>query len=155
MWYSVSGLLFPSDSKGAYCLHHYSPSNHQATQKHTPQDPNPQQHFCGPCSTQSQAPKLISGPNLAIRAWLLSFNRTQSRVVISLLTGHNTSRRHLYVMGLSNNPSCRKCGTEEQTSVHILCECQALASLRHAHMGSFFFGPWGYQETKYRGHLEL
>jgi len=57
-----------------------------------------------------------------------------------LLTGHNTLRRHLYVMGMSNNPTCRKCGTEEETSVHILCECEALASLRHAHLGSFLFG---------------
>jgi hypothetical protein len=41
-------------------------------------------------------------------------------------------------MGLSNNPTCRKCGTEDETSVHILCECEALASLRHAHLCSFF-----------------
>jgi hypothetical protein len=44
-------------------------------------------------------------------------------------------------MGLSNNPTCRKCGTEEETSVHISCECEALASLRHKHLGSFFLGP--------------
>jgi hypothetical protein len=43
--------------------------------------------------------------------------------------------------GLSNNLTCRKCGTEEETSVHILCECQTLASLRHAHLGSFFLDP--------------
>jgi hypothetical protein len=43
----------------------------------------------------------------------------------------------LYVMGLSNNPICRKCGTEEETSVHILCACEALASLRHTYLGSF------------------
>jgi hypothetical protein len=30
------------------------------------------------------------------------------------------------------------CGTEKETSVHILCECEALASRRHAHLGSFF-----------------
>ena len=71
----------------------------------------------------------------------MSFNRTQSRVVIGLLTGHNTLRRHLYVMGLSNNPTCRKCGTEEEISVHILCECEALASLRYTHLGSFFLDP--------------
>ena len=98
----------------------------------------------GPCSTKRQARELISGPDLATRAWLLSFNRTQSRVVIGLLTGHNTLRRHLYIMGLSNNPTCRKCGIEEETSVHILCECETLASLRYTHLGSFFFGPWGY-----------
>jgi len=83
----------------------------------------------GPCSTQRQARELISGPELATRPRLLSFNRTQSRVVIGLLTGHNTLRRHLYIMGLNNNPDCRKCGIEEETSVHILCECEALASL--------------------------
>ena len=91
-----------------------------------------------PCSIERQAGELISGPDLATRARLLSFNKTQFRVVIGVLTGHNTLRRHLYIMGLSNNPTCRKCGTEEETSVHILCECEALASLRHSYLGSFF-----------------
>jgi hypothetical protein len=71
----------------------------------------------------------------------LSFKRTQSIVVIGLLTGHNTLRRNLYLMGLTNNPSCRRCGTDEETSVHIQRKCKALASLRHAYFGSFFFGP--------------
>jgi hypothetical protein len=95
----------------------------------------------GPCSTQRQVRILISGPDLAKRAQLLSFNRTQSRVVIGLLTGNNTLRRHLYVLGLSNNPMCRKYGPEEETSVHLLCACEALASLRHSYLGSFFLEP--------------
>ena len=33
------------------------------------------------------------------------------------------------------------CGREEETSVHILCECEALASLRHAHLDSFYLDP--------------
>jgi hypothetical protein len=41
-------------------------------------------------------------------------------------------------MGLSNNPTCNKCGTEEETSVHILGECEALASLWYMYLGSFF-----------------
>jgi len=94
-----------------------------------------------PCGTQRQARELISGPNLATGARLLSFNRTQSRVVIGLLTGHNTLRRHLHVIGLSNNTTCRKCGSEEETSVHILGECEALGSLRHRYLGSFFLDP--------------
>jgi hypothetical protein len=36
---------------------------------------------------------------------------------------------------------CRKCGAEDETSTHILCECEALASLRHAYLGSFFLEP--------------
>ena len=95
----------------------------------------------GPCNTQRQAQELISSPDLAARARLLSFNRAQSMVVIGLLTGHNTLRRHLYIMGLSNNPICRKCGTGEETSLHVLCECEALASLRHTYLGCFIFDP--------------
>jgi len=81
---------------------------------------------------------LISGPDLATRAQLLFFNRIQSRVIIGLLTGHNTLRQHLYVMGLSDDPICRKCGTEEETSVHVLCACEALASLTYSYLGSCF-----------------
>jgi len=93
---------------------------------------------CSPCSTHRQARELISGPDLVTRARLLSFNRTQSRVVIGLLTGRNTLRIHLYIRGLSNNPICRKCGTEEETMVHILCEYEALASHSHTPCPLFF-----------------
>ena len=41
-------------------------------------------------------------------------------------------------MGLRNSPTCRKCGTEKETSVHILCECVALASLRYIYIHGFF-----------------
>ena len=90
--------------------------------------------------------KLASNVCIQISSYLteLYFNRTQIRVVVGLLTGHNNLRRHLHVMGLSNDPACRKCGTEEETSVHILCECEALASLRHQYLGSIFLGPRGY-----------
>ena len=44
-------------------------------------------------------------------------------------------------MGLCNDPMCRKYGAEEESSVHMLCECEALASLRHAYLGSFFLDP--------------
>jgi len=29
----------------------------------------------------------------------------------------------------------------EETSAHILCECEALASLRYMHLGSYFLEP--------------
>jgi len=54
----------------------------------------------GPSSVQRQARTLISGPSPATKTRLLSLNRTQSRVVIGLLTGHNTWRRYLYLMGV-------------------------------------------------------
>jgi hypothetical protein len=35
----------------------------------------------------------------------------------------------------------RRCGAKEETSAHILCECEALASHRHVYLGSFFLEP--------------
>jgi hypothetical protein len=36
---------------------------------------------------------------------------------------------------------CRGCGVKEETSAHVLCECEAWASLRHRYLGSFFLEP--------------
>jgi hypothetical protein len=80
------------------------------------------------------------GPSLSAKTRLLSFNRTQTRVVIKFLTGHNTLRRHLHLMGLTNSPLCRR-GAEDETSAHILRECEALVSLSHVYLGSFFLDP--------------
>jgi hypothetical protein len=44
-------------------------------------------------------------------------------------------------MGLSDSPLCRRCGAEDETSAHILCECEALALYRHVYLGSFFLEP--------------
>jgi len=48
-------------------------------------------------------------------------------------------------MGLTNSSLCRRCGAKDETSAHILCECEALASLRHTYVGSFFLEP---EDTK-------
>jgi hypothetical protein len=98
----------------------------------------PQSRCCH--DTQRQARELILGPWQGAKARILSFNRTQSRAVTGLLTGHNILRRHLHLAALLDSPLCR-CGAEEETSAHILCECEALASLRHAYLCSFFLEP--------------
>ena len=61
-----------------------------------------------------------------------------SRAVIGLLTGHNTLRSHLHILGLVDSALCRRRGVRQETLAHILCECKALASLRHTYLGSFF-----------------
>jgi hypothetical protein len=71
----------------------------------------------------------------------MSFNRAQYRVVIGLITGHNTTRRHLHIMGLVDSPLCRKWGAGEETSARVLFECEALAALRHIYLGSLFLDP--------------
>jgi hypothetical protein len=83
-------------------------------------------------NTQRKARELISGPCLGAKARFLSPNRTQSRAVTGL-TGHNTLKRHLHLMGLSDSPLCRRCRAEEA--------CEALASFRHVYLGSSFLEP--------------
>jgi hypothetical protein len=95
----------------------------------------------GVAGTMRQTQELVSGPNTAARTALISFKRAQSRVVNGLLTRHNTLRRHLHVMGLLDSPLCRKCGAGEETSAHVLCECEALATLRHICLGPFPLDP--------------
>ena len=87
--------------------------------------------------TQRQVRELISGPYLGVKVRLLSFNKIQSRAITGLLTGHNNLRRHFHLLGLSDIPLFRRCGAQDETSAHILCDCEALASLRHAYLGSF------------------
>ena len=82
--------------------------------------------------TRRQARELVLGTCLGVKASFLFFNRTQIRVVTGLLTGHNTLRRHLHLVGLSESSLLRRCGAEDETSAQILCECEALASLRYA-----------------------
>jgi len=65
----------------------------------------------------------------------------QSRVVTDFLTGHDTLRRHPYIMGLIESPLYKKCGAEDETSAHILFECEDLATRRRTYLGSFFFDP--------------
>jgi ribonuclease HI len=93
-----------------------------------------------PGDTLRQARERISGHSLGAGAKFSPFNRTQSRAVTGLLTRHNALRRHLHLLWLLDSPLCR-CGVREETLAHILCECEALASIRHTHLGSFFLEP--------------
>jgi hypothetical protein len=89
-------------------------------------------------NTQRQARELNSGPCLGAKARFLYFNKTQSRAVIGLLTGHNTLRTYLYLMRLSDSHCIGGVEAEDETVAHILCKCEALASYRHVYLGSFF-----------------
>jgi hypothetical protein len=73
------------------------------------------------------------------------FNVNPSEVLLRKIFigmhAHNNLRRHLHLMGLSESPLCRRCGAEDENSAHILCECEALVSLRHVYVGSYFLEP--------------
>jgi len=60
---------------------------------------------------------------------LLRLRRKDLRLVVGVLTGHNTLRRHLSILGVEPSPYCVVCRVEE-TSYHFLCRCVRFAALR-------------------------
>jgi ribosomal protein L40E len=57
-------------------------------------------------------------------------------------------------MWLIDIPLCRRCGAEEETSAHVVCECKASATLRHTSLDSFFFDPQDVRTLHLGGNLE-
>ena len=102
-------------------------------------------------SNQRHPQTLISGPSPTTKTRFLYFNMTQSWVVIGLLTGHNTLRRHLHIMGLTNSPLCRRCGADKKTSAHIFVRVPSLGFTQTYLSGLLFLGPRGYKESKSGG----
>jgi hypothetical protein len=47
----------------------------------------------------------------------------------------------LYIMGPIDSSLCGSCRAEKETSVHVLCECEAVTTLRHAYLGAFVLDP--------------
>lgn len=58
-------------------------------------------------------------------------------IITGLHIGYNTLRRRLYIMGLIDNPLCRRCGVEKEDSAHVVCAYESLATLRQIYFGYF------------------
>ena len=96
--------------------------------------------------TQRQTPEFISGPSLGTGAKFMTLNRIQSMVVTGLLAGHNTLRRHLYLLGLPDSHLRWKCGCEWKPRTTF---CVSARFWPHSDIrtwgGSFFLEP-GYRK---------
>jgi hypothetical protein len=72
---------------------------------------------------------------------ILNMSRTNIRLITELLTGHCHLKKHLHRIGLSASNTFRFCEDEEETPVHILCECDEIARLRLLYLGHAFPKP--------------
>ena len=84
---------------------------------------------------QRQAKEFIKERSAKFTEDLLRQNRKAIRIIVSLLTGHCRLNRHMSLMGLAEDATCRFCQEEEETSVHVLCHCEGLARLRFQLLG--------------------
>ena len=58
-----------------------------------------------------------------------------------LLTGHCNSKGHLSKLGHVNTPECDRCNQVSEMASLVLCDCEALATLRFRHVGCHLVQP--------------
>jgi hypothetical protein len=73
---------------------------------------------------------LIQRPSARRTKGLLRLNRDQLRWVVGVLTGHCHLKGHIFKLGLINDPICERCLEEDESTTHILCDCEAVAHIR-------------------------
>ena len=81
-------------------------------------------------------------PNPGTVRKLLSLNRSDLRIITGLLTGHCPAFYHLKKIGVVLNDTCRFCKSEPESSEHLLCSCEALASSRYNFLGGYLLTPY-------------
>jgi ribonuclease HI len=70
---------------------------------------------------------------------LLRLNRDHFGRAMRWLTGHCFLNRHNFLLypTETTDPLCRLCNMEDETSSHIICQCEALYLVRHYHFQEF------------------
>jgi hypothetical protein len=63
---------------------------------------------------------LTQGPSAIKTRELLKLNRNQLQRVVGLLTGHYHLKGHLFILGLTNSPMCKRFLEEGESATHIL-----------------------------------
>jgi hypothetical protein len=89
----------------------------------------------------------LQGPCVRRTNELLKLNRNQLRWVTGLLTGHCSLKGHLFKMGFTNSPTCKRSLEKDESATYILCDCEAIAYLRFRHLGHYFMEPGDYQDA--------
>ena len=86
-------------------------------------------------SRYRQTRELFPTHNDKIAKLLIKKDRNTIYRFCQLMTGHNVFKRHLQIMGWINNSDCRFCGVEEESSSHILLNCEGLSEARESAFG--------------------
>ncbi len=61
---------------------------------------------------------------------IMTHSRHDLGLLLRTITGHSYCNRHHSVVNPAVDPTCRKCGEEEETDIHLITECEALWQIR-------------------------
>ena len=77
---------------------------------------------------------------------LLNLSRNQLRLMTGLLIEYCHLKGHLLKLVLVNSHECDGCKQASEMTSHILCHCEALASLRYRHLGHHFLKTGDFED---------
>ena len=80
----------------------------------------------------------IRAPSLKTAKFCLQLTKVNIRKLVGIWTGHCRLNKHLHILGIVSDPTCRGCLEEDETAEHVLCYCPALSSIRDKVLGD----PW-------------
>lgn len=81
--------------------------------------------------------RLIQKVSEKIISEFTSLDRSKLRKVVGFVTGHFHFRKHMRTMGVwEGSPLCRLCGGEDETSQHIIFNCEAMNLYRYNIFGA-------------------
>lgn len=83
-----------------------------------------------------QARLFLPSPGGNRWAYMSKMNRKELRLLVGVLTGHSSLNRHLQLMGVTGDPTCPKCGADDEDSYHYIGVCEVYSSLRLNIFGS-------------------
>ncbi|KAJ8981702.1 hypothetical protein NQ317_003423 [Molorchus minor] len=66
-----------------------------------------------------QARDFVTGPDPARSIWILGRSQETLNKLVGILTGHCKLRRHLSLLGIEEDPTCPRCGEDDETSYHF------------------------------------
>jgi len=81
---------------------------------------------------------------------LMELSRHDLRCVTGLLTGYCQMKIHIHILGLSQDPECRLCLEDEETAIHVLTQCPALATIGKELWGKSVINLLDIQDTRPR-----
>ncbi len=87
-----------------------------------------------PCDRYGAGQLCPEGPTNSYVQFISKLDMQHNKMLVGLLTGIYLQYM-LHKMRRTKTPSCKRCGAEKETSVHILCKCSALEKIRMQMLG--------------------
>lgn len=61
---------------------------------------------------------------------VISSGKKRIKTLIEIITGHCSLNKHMNRLDVRDSNICRCCLNEEETLLHLICECEAIVSQR-------------------------